>query len=213
MTGRVAEGVHRCPGCGAWRSDSARTPCKCGTPVMNIHEVAALLACSTSQVNRLRYRGNLPKEDFIDSHRAPWWEVARIQDWAASRPPIRKYTKPVRVVTVVDDVPPVSKLSTCPDCGFAADGPGMPVLLHWRQCPRYRPIPEREAVASVPIRSRFETLALFRETLEQHHGDIRVAAPLMGMSASAVYGALRRCRRDGEDVSWTGQPRSNRRTA
>ena len=119
---------------------------------MNIHEVAALLGCSTSQVKRLRYRGNLPKEDFIDSRRAPWWEVGRIREWAASRPPIRKYSKPVKVVTVDVDVPQVSKLPTCPDCGFSADGPGLPVLLHWLQCPRYRPMPEREAVEPVRIR-------------------------------------------------------------
>ena len=132
------EGVHRCPGCGAWRSDSVRTPCKCGTPVVNLHEVAALLRCSVSQVKRMRYRGNLPLEDFIDSHRAPWWELGRIREWAASSPPIRKYKKPVKVVAVVDEVEPVAALATCPDCGFPADRAGIPVLLHWRQCPRYR---------------------------------------------------------------------------
>jgi hypothetical protein len=116
-------------------------------------------------------------------------------------------------VAIVDEVEPVAAVATCPDCGFAADRAGMPVLLHWRQCPRYRPMPEREAVAEVPIRSRAETLALFRETFEQHQGDIQIAAPIMGMSTSAVYGALRRCRRDGEDVQWSGQPRSNRRSA
>jgi hypothetical protein len=161
----------------------------------------------------MRYRGNLPLEDFIDSHRAPWWELGRIREWVASRPPIRKYKKPVKVVAIVDEVEPVAAVATCPDCGFAADRAGMPVLLHWLQCPRYRPMPEREAVAPVPIRSRAETLALFRETFEQHQGDIQIAAPIMGMSTSAVYGALRRCRRDGEDVQWTGQPRSNRRSA